>query len=55
MEASLPGDLPENFTYKVISDGQFRVKEIRDEEAAVVSNCNLWPRGVMYELAQNNA
>jgi len=42
MSLSLPQDLPGNYTYHVIGDGQFRVREIDNEESALVSYCKTW-------------
>ena len=37
MSSSLPNDFPADYTYIAVSEGQFRVKEIRTEESALVS------------------
>jgi len=37
MELSVPPDLPDDYTYMAIGDGQFRVKEIHNEESSMVS------------------
>ena len=37
MSSSLPDNLPDNYTYIAVGEGQFRVRDIDTEESALVS------------------
>ena len=40
MALSLPNDLPDDYNYIAVGEGQFRIKEVQTEESALVSEMN---------------